>query len=129
MRFLMTKKRTLEMMECVGEFVDCKVIESVQQRTDKVKIARTAKVEEVEAAVATVAQREVIKKIVAYMMTAVAMKEAAAAQMEAAAAQVEHAWQRKKEQEEKLSSERRSRRGRHQRREASTRHSIIEWRT
>ena len=40
MRFLMTKKRTLEMMECVEEFVDCKVIESVQQRTDKVKIAR-----------------------------------------------------------------------------------------
>ena len=31
------------MMECVEEFVDCKVIESVQQRTDKVIIARTEK--------------------------------------------------------------------------------------
>jgi hypothetical protein len=84
------------MMEYVKEFVDCKVIESVQQRTDKVIIARTAKVEEMEAAVAAVAQREVIKMIVADMLTAVAMKEAAAAQVEAAAAQVEHAWQRKK---------------------------------
>ena len=31
------------MMEYVEEFVDCKVIESVQQRTDKVIIARPEK--------------------------------------------------------------------------------------
>ena len=49
-----------------------------------------------EAAVAAVAQREVIQMIVADMLTVVAMKEAAAAQVKVAAAQVEHAWQRKK---------------------------------
>ena len=42
----MTKKRTLEMCVCVDEFVDSVVLEAVQQRTDKVKIARMAKVEE-----------------------------------------------------------------------------------
>jgi hypothetical protein len=47
LRFLMTRKRTLEMMECVEEFVDSEVLEAVHQRTDKVKIARTAKVEEI----------------------------------------------------------------------------------
>ena len=41
----------------------------------------------------------------------------------------ERARQRKKNRRSKLGSERRSRRGRHQRREASTRHSTIEWRT
>ena len=46
LRFLMTKKRSLEMMECVDEFVDSGVLQAVHQRTDKVKIARTAKVEE-----------------------------------------------------------------------------------
>jgi hypothetical protein len=46
LRFLMTKKRTLEMMECVKEFVESEVLDAVHQRTDKVKIARTAKVEE-----------------------------------------------------------------------------------
>ena len=113
--------------------MDCKVIESVQQRTDKVIIARAAKVEEMEAAVAAVAQREVIKMIVADMLTAVAMKEAAAAQVEhawqqkkAAAAQVEHAWQQKKEQEEQA---------RHRKEEQTPKtrgkykHSTIEWRT
>jgi hypothetical protein len=54
LRFFMTKKRTLEMMECVEEFVDSEVLKAVHQRTDKVKIARMAKVEEMEAA-ATVA--------------------------------------------------------------------------
>jgi hypothetical protein len=44
--FLMTKKRKLEMMECVKEFVDSEVLEAVHQRTDKVKIARMAIVEE-----------------------------------------------------------------------------------
>ena len=34
------------MMECVDEFVDSGVLQAVHQRTDKVKIARTAKVEE-----------------------------------------------------------------------------------
>jgi hypothetical protein len=42
LRFHMTKKRTLEM--CV--FVDSVVLKAVQQRTDKVKITRMAKVEE-----------------------------------------------------------------------------------
>ena len=42
----MTKKRKLEMMECVKEFVDSEVLEAVHQRTDKVKIARMAIVEE-----------------------------------------------------------------------------------
>ena len=46
LRFLMTKKRSLEMMERVEGFVNSEVLESVQQRTDKVNIARTAKVEE-----------------------------------------------------------------------------------
>jgi len=45
LHFLMSKKRTLEMMECVEEFVDSEVLEAVQQRTDKIKIARKAKVE------------------------------------------------------------------------------------
>ena len=45
----MTKKQSLELIECIKEFADGKVIESVQQRTEKVKIARTAKVEEMEA--------------------------------------------------------------------------------
>jgi len=43
--FLMTKKCTLEMMECDKEFVDSEVLEAVQQRTDKIKIARMTKVE------------------------------------------------------------------------------------
>ena len=43
----MTKKRTLEMMECAEEFVDSEVLQAVHQRTDKVKIARRAKVEEI----------------------------------------------------------------------------------
>jgi len=52
------------MMECVKEFVDSAVLEAVQQRTDKVKIARRAKVEEMMAM-----EMEVLKE----------MKEAAAA--------------------------------------------------
>ena len=67
LRFLMAKKRTLEMCVCVEEFVDSVVLEAVQQRTDKVKIARMAKVEEMiekrkemqaVAVVAVVARRE-----------------------------------------------------------------------
>ena len=46
LNFLLTKKRTLEMMECVEEFVVSEVLEAVQQRTDKVKNARMAKVDE-----------------------------------------------------------------------------------
>jgi len=46
LRFLMTKNHMLEMCVCVDEFVDSVVLEAVQQRTDKVKIARVAKVEE-----------------------------------------------------------------------------------
>ena len=47
LRFLLTKKRTLEMMECVKEFVNSEVLEVVQQRTDKITIERMAKVEEI----------------------------------------------------------------------------------
>ncbi len=71
LRFLLTKKRTLEMMECVKEFVNSEVLEVVQQRTDKIKIERTAKVKE--------------------------LQEEARQRKEE---QVEHAWQQKKEQEE-----------------------------
>ncbi len=78
LRFLMTKKQSLEMMECV---TDSEVLEAVQQRTDKVKIATTSKVEEIEAAVE---QRTVIEKIVVDKLTAVVMKE----MMEAAVAVV-----------------------------------------
>jgi hypothetical protein len=46
LRFLMTKKRTLDMMECVEGFVNSEVLEAVQKRTVKVKIARMAKCEE-----------------------------------------------------------------------------------
>ena len=54
----MTRKQSLEMMECIKEFADGKVIESVQQRTEKVKFARTAKVEELkEMAVAVEEER------------------------------------------------------------------------
>ena len=45
LRFLMTKKRTLKMMECVEGFVNSEVLKAVQQRTVKVKIARMAIVE------------------------------------------------------------------------------------
>jgi hypothetical protein len=57
LRFLMTKKCTLEMMECVEEFWTVKSSKVVQQSTDKVKIARMAKVKEImEAAAAAAAQ-------------------------------------------------------------------------
>ncbi len=62
----MTKKRTLEM--CV--FVDSVVLKAVQQRTDKVKITRMAKVEEMiekrkemqAAAAAAAAARAAVKR-------------------------------------------------------------------
>jgi hypothetical protein len=47
LHFLITKKRTLDMMEFVEGFANSEVLEAVHQRTDKVKIARTAKVEEI----------------------------------------------------------------------------------
>ena len=47
LRFLITKKRTLELMECAKKFVDGEVLEAVHQRIEKVKIARTAKVKEI----------------------------------------------------------------------------------
>ena len=61
LRFLMSKKCTLEMMECVEEFVDGEVLEAVCQRIEMVKIARMAKVQEIteaaeEAAVAAAAK-------------------------------------------------------------------------
>jgi hypothetical protein len=47
LNFLLTKKRTLEMMECVEELlVAGEVIEAVHQRIEKVNIARKAKVDE-----------------------------------------------------------------------------------
>jgi hypothetical protein len=63
LRFLMTKKRTLDMMECVKEFVDSKVLEAVHQRTDKVKIARTAKVEGIMAALNSEEAAKAAKRI------------------------------------------------------------------
>jgi hypothetical protein len=74
--FLMTKKRKLEMMECVEEFVDSEVLEAVHQRTDKVKIARMAIVEEM-------LEMEVLKEMKAAAAAAVARRKEI---MEAAAA-------------------------------------------
>jgi hypothetical protein len=45
LRFLMTKKRTLDMMEFVEGFVNSEVLKAVQQRTEKVIMARMAIVE------------------------------------------------------------------------------------
>jgi ribosomal protein L12E/L44/L45/RPP1/RPP2 len=87
LRFLMTKKRTLKMMECVEDFVDSEVLEAVQQRTDMVKMARMAIVEEM-------MEMVVLKE----MKEAAAVAAAVAAVVDAAA--VEHNRQRKKEQEE-----------------------------
>ena len=75
LRFLMTKKRTLEMMECVEEFMDSEVLEAVHHRTDKVKISRMAKVEEM-------MEMEVLKlkemKVTVVAAAAAEMKEEAA---------------------------------------------------
>ena len=87
MRFLMTKKRTLEMMEFVEEFVDSEVLEAVQQRTDKVKIARMAKVEEMKEVAAAVVQWNEMKEAVAVAAKVEEMKEAAAVVAAAKAAQ------------------------------------------
>jgi uncharacterized protein YdaU (DUF1376 family) len=54
--FLLTKKRTLEMMECVEEFVDGEVLEAVHKRIEKEKIARMAKVKEIMEVAAAEAQ-------------------------------------------------------------------------
>jgi hypothetical protein len=75
LHFLMTKKHTMEMMECDEELVDSEVLEAVQQRTDNVKIARMTKVE-------ALRRKE--------------MEEEEQAQQR----KEEHARQRKKEQEE-----------------------------
>ena len=56
LRFLLTKKRTLEMMECVEEFVDGEVLEAVHKRIEKEKIARMAKVKEIMEVAAAEAQ-------------------------------------------------------------------------
>ena len=75
LRFLMTKKCTLEMMECVEEFMDSEVLEAVHHRTDKVKISRMAKVEEM-------MEMEVLKlkemKVTVAAAAAAEMKEEAA---------------------------------------------------
>jgi len=59
----MTKKRTLEMMECVKEFVDSEVLEAVRQRTDKVNITNMAKVEEMEEMAAAAAAAETVAAV------------------------------------------------------------------
>jgi len=82
LRFLLTKKHTLEMMECVKEFVNSEVLEVVQQRTDKIKIERTAKVEGLQGE--------------AWQQKEEQVEHARQQKKE----QVEHARQQKKEQEE-----------------------------
>ena len=90
LHFLMTKKRTLEMMECVKEFVDSEVLEAVHQRTDKVKIARTAKVEERMMVMEVLKEMKEMQAAAAAVAVAVAAAAAAAAKrkeiMEAEAA-------------------------------------------
>jgi hypothetical protein len=119
LHFLMTKKRTLEMMECVEDFVDSEVLEAVQQRTDNVKIARTAKVEEMMemevlkkmkeavAVAAAVAKRKEIMEAAAVAAAAVRRKEmqetaaAAAKRKEIMEAAAVAAWEpRRKEMQE-----------------------------
>ena len=96
LRFLLTKKRTLVMMECVDEFVDSEVLMAVQQRTDKVKIARMTKVEalsrkemEEAATVAAAAAAAAAVAVAAVVVVAAArrkeMQEAATAAAAAAA--------------------------------------------
>ena len=78
-------------MECVEEFVDSEVLEAVQQRTDKIKIDRMTKVEEIMKALtpsAATANVEASRR----------KEEDAALQLKKE--QYQHARQRKKEQEE-----------------------------
>jgi hypothetical protein len=90
LHFLITKKRTLDMMEFVEGFANSEVLEAVHQRTDKVKIARTAKVEEIMEGLTN--SEEAAKAAVAEMVASVKqlkeMEEAASskAAFEAAAA-------------------------------------------
>jgi hypothetical protein len=93
LRFLMTKKRTLDMIEFVEGFVNSEVLKAVHQRSDKVKIARTAKVEEIMETLNSVVEAEMAAKRVekkdagaAAMAAKRAEKEAAAAAAAAAAA-------------------------------------------
>jgi hypothetical protein len=72
LRFLMTKKRTLDMIEFVEGFVNSEVLEAVHQRTDKVKIARTAKVEEMMKALN---HKEAAKAVAALAAAAVARRK------------------------------------------------------
>ena len=65
------------MMECIKEFVDGKVIEYVQQRTEKVKIARTAKVEEMEVVAAAAMRKEVMEAATVEIMEAATVAAAA----------------------------------------------------
>ena len=89
LRFLLTKKRTLEMMECVKEFVNIEVLKVVQQRTDKIKNERMAKVEEIMKALKPEEATKTAKR-----MAAVAAAAALRRKEEDAALQL------KKEQEE-----------------------------
>jgi hypothetical protein len=85
LRFLMTKKRTLEMMECVEEFVESEVLDAVHQRTDKEKIARTAKVEEMMKALNSEEAAKAAKRV-EKEAAAVAAQAKAAKRVEAKAA-------------------------------------------
>jgi len=94
--FLMSKKRSLETMECIKEFADGIVIEYVQQRTEKVKIARTAKVEEMEAAAAAAAaamRKEIMEAATVEIMEA-ATVAAVAIRKEIARVAVVGMWRR-----------------------------------
>jgi hypothetical protein len=79
LRFLITKKRTLDMMECVEGFANSEVLEAVHQRTDNVKMARTAKVEEMMKALNPKEAANAAKRVEKEAEVAVAAAAAAAA--------------------------------------------------
>jgi nitrate reductase alpha subunit len=100
LRFLLTKKRTLEMMECVEEFVNSEVLVVVQQRTDKIKIDRMAKVEEIMKALKPEEATKTAKRMAAVAAAAALRRKEEDAALQLKKEQEEHARQLKKEQEE-----------------------------
>ena len=95
LRFLMTKKRTLEMMECDKEFVDSEVLEAVQQRTDKIKIARRTKVEEIMKALKPEEVTKTAKRMAAVAVVVAVAVAAVAAAAAARRKEIQEALKRK----------------------------------
>jgi nucleoid-associated protein YgaU len=100
LRFLMTKKRTLDMMEFVEGFVNSEVLEAVHRRTEKVKMARMAIVEVMMKALnpkeaAKAAKR--VEKEAAAVAAAVAAAIEKRKEMQAAAEAVAAAIEKRKE--------------------------------